>query len=86
MERLATFLAGPDVRLGRPVVDKTGLDGAFNFDLDWTPEGTAEIKADAPPSIFVAPGTTWPQAGDAKESCGSGRGGSGGEGLDRKLK
>jgi len=47
MSRLARFLAGPNVKLGRPVVDKTGLDGAFDFTLDWTtePDGV---------SIFVA--------------------------------
>jgi len=53
MNALARFLAGPNVRLGRPVVNKTGLDGVFDFNLDWTPEG-AEPKNDAPPSIFVA--------------------------------
>lgn len=53
MNGLARFLAGPNVRLGRPVVNKTGLDGVFDFNLDWTPEGP-EPKGDAPPSIFVA--------------------------------
>jgi len=44
-------------RLGRvldlPVVDKTGIEGAFDFKLHWTPEGE---KADpsAPPGIFTA--------------------------------
>src|SRR5262245_41866452 len=34
MEELATSLASV---LGRPVVDKTGLTGGFNFKLEWTP-------------------------------------------------
>jgi uncharacterized protein (TIGR03435 family) len=54
MHGLARFLAGPNVRLGRPVVDKTGLDGVFDFNLDWTPENSSQTRADAPPSIFVA--------------------------------
>jgi uncharacterized protein (TIGR03435 family) len=54
MHGLARFLAGPNVRLGRPVVDKTGLDGVYSFDLEWTPEGRTEPEAGAPPSIFVA--------------------------------
>lgn len=46
----------------RPVVDATGLQGAFNFELKWTPD-TAQAKpsanpgtqlADAPPSLFTA--------------------------------
>ena len=54
MRGLAVFLAGPNVKLGRPVVDKTGLDGVFDFNLDWTPEGVATADSDATPSIFVA--------------------------------
>jgi uncharacterized protein (TIGR03435 family) len=37
----------------RPVVDMTGLDGFFDFTLDWMPE---DIESDAPPgpSLFTA--------------------------------
>jgi len=44
---------------GRPVVDQTGLKGAFDFTLKWTPEQLAasaaakEVGADAP-SVFTA--------------------------------
>ena len=44
---------------GRPVVDRTGLTGAFDFDLQWTsgtlgaPLGT-NVPLDDGPSIFVA--------------------------------
>jgi uncharacterized protein (TIGR03435 family) len=54
MQGLARFLAGPNVRLGRPVADKTGVDGVFDFDLDWTPKGSKPKGANAAPSIFVA--------------------------------
>jgi uncharacterized protein (TIGR03435 family) len=46
MDHLAAFLSRPRMGLGRPVLDKTGLEGVFDFTLDWTP--------DAPPSIFTA--------------------------------
>jgi uncharacterized protein (TIGR03435 family) len=34
---LADFLSQPTSGLGRPVVNKTGLNGAYNFTLNWVP-------------------------------------------------
>jgi len=57
MSKLADLLAGPRFDLGHPVVDKTGLDGVFDFTLTWTPENSSEPSRDdpkAPPPIFIA--------------------------------
>jgi bla regulator protein blaR1 len=65
MEQLANFLMQPPIGLGRPVMDKTGLAGRYNFTLEWTPD-PAFSPASAPgpvgglppntsgPSIFTA--------------------------------
>jgi len=42
-------------QLGRPVIDRTGLDGHYSFDLDWTPELTpCPGVNDGAPSLFTA--------------------------------
>jgi uncharacterized protein (TIGR03435 family) len=57
MERLAANLGD---RIGRPVVDKTGLSGKFDFELSWVADltlatGTLDPGADVSgPSIFTA--------------------------------
>ena len=37
--------------LGRPVVDKTGITGDFDFDLKWSPDQALDAPG---PSIFAA--------------------------------
>jgi uncharacterized protein (TIGR03435 family) len=46
--RLATYLSG---ELGRPVSDQTGLDGQYDFKLDWSPDLDTSATR---PSIFTA--------------------------------
>ena len=66
----ATFASQLSYALGRPVIDKTGLSGEFDFVLEWTPEigedggpttaglppGASNPPASTPngPSIFTA--------------------------------
>jgi uncharacterized protein (TIGR03435 family) len=52
MKGLAEFLAE---RVERPVLDETGLSGAFEVTLDWVPEDAA-VANDATngPSLFTA--------------------------------
>jgi len=51
MEELAL---GMQFYLDRPVVDKTGLPGKWDFDLAWTYDDTRLTDPDAPPGLFTA--------------------------------
>jgi uncharacterized protein (TIGR03435 family) len=53
--------SGGDGRLDRPVVDQTGLNGKFDFMIEWTrqTDGTRPPNADVPPD---SPGTTFLEA------------------------
>jgi uncharacterized protein (TIGR03435 family) len=61
---LADFLSQPTCALGRPVMDKTGLAGTYNFTIDWAPPHpgvrfSADSGSASPedmPSIFTALG------------------------------
>ena len=60
MKSLALVLSGPFAGVGRPVVDKTGLTGSYNFTLNWSAQpahlvnGVATTPSDDAPSIFTA--------------------------------
>lgn len=54
MQQLAVTLQGA-LGLGRPVVDRSGLTGAYDIDLQWTPTGSnGETPPGDVPSIFTA--------------------------------
>lgn len=64
MQLLANFLSQPYCQLGRPVVDKTRLTGAYDFTLPWSPNlknvmpgsGVAAPSPEDTTSIFTALG------------------------------
>ena len=45
---IADILTGPG-NLGRPVLDKTGLTGTFDFTIEWTPELNGLLPPDVEP-------------------------------------
>jgi uncharacterized protein (TIGR03435 family) len=52
MPALASYLGG---ELGLSVLDKTGLSGVYNIQLEWSPDGNASTPASvSSPSIFTA--------------------------------
>ena len=55
MDRFAEILSR---QMDRPVVNRTGLDGVFNINLQWTPDSRSarpdDIAANQPPTIFTA--------------------------------
>jgi uncharacterized protein (TIGR03435 family) len=53
MTQVAQRLGG---RAGRPVIDKTGIDGMFDFYMEFAVEGAAPADEPAPPSFFTALG------------------------------
>jgi len=62
MKSLATLLSAPFAFVGRPVIDKTGLTGTYDFTLNWSVQtaplvngvGTYSTPSDDAPSIFGA--------------------------------
>jgi uncharacterized protein (TIGR03435 family) len=48
---MSEFIRRLSPPLGRPVVDRTGLTGQFDLELQWAPEHTADTPG---PSIFTA--------------------------------
>lgn len=53
MDELANKLSRPMFGLGAPVMNSTGLEGVFDFTLDWTPDNV-QPDATPGPSIFTA--------------------------------
>jgi uncharacterized protein (TIGR03435 family) len=51
MEKLAQQLS---VTAGRPVIDKTGLNGTYKFTLDWFPANRLPSPDSTTPSMFAA--------------------------------
>lgn len=53
MSGFADRLSGPVFKLGRPVVDMTGMKGVYDFTLNWAPDdASADARSGA--SIFTA--------------------------------
>lgn len=48
------FALGMQFYLDRPVVNKTGLPGRWDFNLDWTYDDSRTNEPNAPPALFTA--------------------------------
>jgi uncharacterized protein (TIGR03435 family) len=57
MEMLAASLAGL-VGQGRPLIDKTGLSGRFDFTLEWAPESNSPPPSGSPAAPSDPPAPT----------------------------
>jgi uncharacterized protein (TIGR03435 family) len=53
MEGLSERLSGPVFKLGKPVVDMTGIQGVYDFILKWVPDDSI-ADGNSNPSIFTA--------------------------------
>ncbi len=51
MRRLAEILTE---QAGRPILDQTGLPGAYDLALEWSANDNASSEKDASPSLFTA--------------------------------
>ncbi|MGP8260999.1 MAG: TIGR03435 family protein [Acidobacteriaceae bacterium] len=52
---IAPLIDALSVQLGRPVVDRTGLTGHYNFALQFAPaQASTDAQSDAGPSLFTA--------------------------------
>jgi uncharacterized protein (TIGR03435 family) len=51
---MSDFAMGMQFFLDRPVVDKTGLAGRWDFELNWTYDDSRLNEANAPPGLFTA--------------------------------
>lgn len=60
LDEVATYLSRPASGLGRPVINKTGIAGMFDFEFEFSPEQAVDGPADVAsepsgaPSIFTA--------------------------------
>lgn len=53
MSRLATFLSSARAQLEHTVIDHTGLNGAFTFKLEWTPDDKRSVDTAGPSIVTV---------------------------------
>jgi uncharacterized protein (TIGR03435 family) len=67
VSNLARSLGGQPEMDGRPIVDKTGLTGQYDFTLRWTPLDPDPSTAPTPGAATTDPGPQWPSLFPALE-------------------